>query len=234
MAQHNDQHQMAETLHPFGQFGYFRVLAMTVQEVIEQSDQNNDMLAQCNEPPLEFEEATNVAPDLPKALEQVLSRYEMPSQLYHQIMDETEQIAREVAKLLPPRTARGPRQRGHPQTSPFTNPANNLKDQHQPGQFNYHGSGVGPADAQLPGTEPQAYRDHPKAACKLNRIRDIRRYAALPFLATAVGCEFLASLAQHYGPAGKLATRMFIAAGVLAEFAANIPVQPEDRTKGPG
>lgn len=68
----------------------------------------------------------------------------------------------------------------------------------------------------------------------MNRIRETRSYLALPFLATAVGCEFIASLAQHYGPPGKLATRMFIAAGILAEFAANIPVQPEDRTKGPG
>ena len=86
----------------------------------------------------------------------------------------------------------------------------------------------------LPRTELQAYTDHPKAACKLNRIRDIRRCAGLPFLATAVGFEFMASLAQHYGPVGKLATRMFVAAGYIAEFAANIPVQPEDRTKGPG
>ena len=67
----------------------------------------------------------------------------------------------------------------------------------------------------------------------MNRIRNIRRCAGLPLLATAVGCEFAASLAQHYGPVGKLTTRMFIAAGYIAEFAANIPVQPEDRTKGP-
>ena len=102
MAQQNDQHQMAETLHPFGQFGYFRILNLTVQQVIMDYDPDGDMLGKCNEPPLEFEEATNVAPDMPMALEKVLSRYELSTHLYHQIMDETEQIAREVAKLLPP------------------------------------------------------------------------------------------------------------------------------------
>ena len=102
MAQHNDQHQMAETLHPFGQFGYFRMLTLTVQQVIMESHPDGDMLGQCNEPPLEFEEATNVAPDLPMALEKVLSRYELPTHLYHQIMDELEDVASDVAKLLPP------------------------------------------------------------------------------------------------------------------------------------